>query len=139
MFIDDIKRFAKENFLDNLVVVTPTMYDPDSKEISANAHKYLGKFAKTNKPCYAKITSGDPITDELSVELNEDEVVAIFKKYKEEKTAGFDKKEPEQEQEFDNGLSEQEKRSIDEIQPSPPHTEADIPPEVDTPDDDLPF
>lgn len=137
LFIDNINGFDKDTFLDYMMVLTPVMYDPNDKNNSASLVKHLGKFAPKNPPCYAKISKGLPISYELSVEMGEDAAVAIFKKYKEEKTAGKEVS-TEPEQEFDHDLSQQEEESIANLQHAPPHSTEDIPPELEE-HDETPF
>jgi len=130
LFIDNVGTFEKDTFIDYLMKVTPAMYDPDSKEIGKKAHEFLGKFAKRNPPCYALITQGEAITDEMWDKWGASEVVDTFQQYKEERTAGK-KAEASSEQETVENAGEGPRNDI------PAHTEADIPPEA--PEDDLPF
>lgn len=60
--INDSNKFQPTTFLYNKIVLTPTMYDPDDPDISSKSKKYLGDFAKRNKPTYAKMTTGGTIS-----------------------------------------------------------------------------
>lgn len=61
----DGMKIHKNDITDNYTVLVPSLYDPKDLTITTVAHQVLGKFAKTNKPKYAKITIAERIPDEV--------------------------------------------------------------------------
>jgi hypothetical protein len=70
--IDQFNAFGQDVFLDNKVILTPSLYVESDPMISKKAKNYLGKFASKNPPKYASISIGDKITDDDVVAYNVD-------------------------------------------------------------------
>jgi hypothetical protein len=81
--IDQVKVIKPEDLINNKVILTPSMYNPEDPMISKVAKNYLGKFAGKNPPKYASITIGSPITAEDEVTLSIEEYADQFIKWKE--------------------------------------------------------
>lgn len=130
--IGQLKKF-KEELTEKFMVLTPTLYDPDGSDVPGNAKKWLGKFAKTNKPKYASISVGDVIDLETYNKWGGSEQVASYKEWREFQDAGNSDDEVDGEESKEE-QAEQTKR------PDPGAGIPSIPPPPASDDeDDLPF
>lgn len=118
-------------FLDNEIILTPALYDPEDETISAGAKKWLGKFAPKNPPKYANITIGDHITltpeeEKILVGIVENfDKWCEFKKSFTSKTDANVENKPEPESESDNQFDVEEESTQE--------------PDATIEEDDLPF
>ena len=94
LFIDQINKLDKDTFMDYFIKLSPMEFDVATNplNVSANGIKYLGPFAAKNKPKFAFIERGDPLTDEIYDSFGgdgkADEAVEMFKAWKEFTSAG---------------------------------------------------
>lgn len=102
----DMTKGVNDSKADCLLSFTPTMYDTADKTISKTTHDILGKFAKKNKPCYAKIAVHKKLEEQDWSDLNLEAGLSNFvewKKYKtgsKENAAPFTPESPSQPQRF---------------------------------------
>jgi hypothetical protein len=90
IFIDQINKIPKGTFADYQMILVPSIFDVVVNEIGASkkAIEYLGPFAKTNKPNFANIKVGNPITDELWDKWDGDAAADMFTEWKKSVEAG---------------------------------------------------
>lgn len=78
-------RNKKDEFINNQIILTPALYDPDDPDISKKCKEtYLGPLAATNPPKYAKVSIGSPITDQMEKEWELKDLVKLFVKWREQ-------------------------------------------------------
>jgi len=109
--------------LDKKIVLNPVLYDPDDATISAKTKKYLGKFAATNKPKYASISTDGEIE---GTEKGLDDAIQMFCEWKDHMAKGggeVDASEKNEHEDYPNRQAPEHK--VDEI---PPEVEDDRPP-----------
>lgn len=70
------------DLIGNKIILNTKEYDPADQTISKKGHEFLGKFATTNKPKYASISEGEPITEELEAKLNLGTILDDFEAFK---------------------------------------------------------
>lgn len=129
--IDQFGKIAEEDLINNKIILTPVLYNPEDETISKDSHKMLGKFASKNPPKYVTIKIGDPITDEdvemFEIEKHVDNYLA-WKKYKLGDGA--------------DGIAVEEKSGEVEGIGNPPKDDSGFPPNIPPPESDsgdLPF
>ena len=76
-----IDKANKDIFMDNQVVLTPTVYNPDDESINSQTKSYLGKFAAKNPPKYTEVSIGEPINEEMEGIEESIEMFLEWKKY----------------------------------------------------------
>lgn len=81
----DIKKEKGQDiFIDNYIILTPDRYDPDDNEkFDKVTHKNL-KITKQNKnyPCFANISVGEEISDEIFEKWNEEDATNEYSEWK---------------------------------------------------------
>lgn len=85
--IDQLRGQDDEIWIDRAINLIPTMYSPDDPNISKKAHGYLGKLAAKNKPCYANIVHGEPLTDKIWEDVGADKHLDNYLKWREQETS----------------------------------------------------
>jgi len=81
MAIDESKK-SKGLWEDNVLSLTPRLYDPADKTLSKETHKFLA-IAKKNRPSHFFINVVEPITDEIAEDLGLVESYKMFNAWKE--------------------------------------------------------
>jgi len=85
--IDQMNKIEKE-LATNKLVLTPCLYDPETKTISKRGKEFLSKLAAKNPPKYAELSLGSPITDQEATDWNLDAALdeyIAWKEFKESK------------------------------------------------------
>ena len=82
--IGDISPLQKE-IADRMLILVPSVYDPESKEIAKSTHKALGPLAASNKPKYARMILGEQINEEKAMSWGILAVIDEFKAWREYK------------------------------------------------------
>lgn len=81
MSIDESKK-SKSLWADNVLKLTPRLYDPADKTLSKDTHKFL-KVAIKNRPSHFFIEVVEPITDDIAEDLGLVESYKMFNAWKE--------------------------------------------------------
>lgn len=132
--IDQFRTFEKGTFVDNMMVLSPHVWYEGDPNVSKKAIEVMGKFIKKNKPNYALIEKGDPITDEYYDLLDGDAYVDQFEKWKEFALSLI---EPAGEEAPANTATAPEKPFKSTEDPGP--NVSDAPGKIEEEGDDLPF
>jgi len=80
LFIEQIKQFETKTFTNFLIKLTPSVFDTTINDIGITKRgiEFLGPFAATNKPKYAKIEKGADLTDTIWDAYGADEAADMF-------------------------------------------------------------
>ena len=97
LFIEQMKQFADKTFSNFLIKLTPDVFDVATNpiNISKKGMEYLGPFAQTNKPKYARIEKDAVLDDALWDQYGAEEVADMFIAWKNAVSeGGIDTKNP---------------------------------------------
>ena len=134
LFIDQVKSFDRDTFLDYMIVLSPKKYSPDDQSITNDAKGILGPFAETNPPTYANMGRGEEITDELFKAREIAPNIDAFNAWKDERVERSEGRTEETEP-ATAGPQPAQEGTDDAPDPAPPAETG----ETEDKDDDLPF
>ena len=143
--IDEKERFGNDNLMNNVISLTPAIYDPEDKTISKKTHEFL-KIAKRNKPCYVKFGIVRKSMEDDYSEFNTDQCLHNFVLWKESKMPNGKVENIESQPFVQNDIKAEDKPKVDKrgfdpiIPPSDPiRSGKSFIDSSDNFDNDLPF